>query len=246
MKEFSKQENENKENEQLKVRTGSSREDLQALSGRTSKRQKGRGGAFYLWIGMLIPALIFLTAFVVVGVWPFGDGTILKIDSLHQYLPFFTDFHQKLRGGDSMFYSFAGGLGYDFWGTYAYYLASPFNFLIALVPRANVCDFMDYMILFKVAACGGIFSWYLHKRNPHARFLPLVMGAMYAMGNFYIGYNFNIMWLDSMAVVPLIMYGLERLVKGKGGCVYGLSLFYGLWCNYYIGFMLCIFGSSAG
>ena len=204
---------------------------------------KKRTGSFYLWMGMLIPALTMLIGFIVNGVWPFGDGTILKVDSLHQYLPFFTDFHQKLRSGDSLFYSFSGGLGYDFWSTVAYYLASPLNMLIVLVPKANVCDFMDVMILLKVSACGGIFSWYLHRRNPSAAFLPLVFGTMYAMGNFYIGYSFNIMWLDSMAVVPLIMFGIEKLVKGsgRGGYVYGISLFYGLWCNYYIGFMLCIF-----
>ena len=209
----------------------------------TGSPRKRRTGAFYLWVGMLIPALIMLIGFIVNGVWPFGDGTILKVDSLHQYLPFFTDFHQKLRSTDSLFYSFSGGLGYDFWATCAYYLASPLNMLIVLVPKPNVCDFMDVMILLKVSACGGIFSWYLHRRNPSAAFLPLVFGTMYAMGNFYIGYSFNIMWLDSMAVVPLIMYGIEKLVKGsgRGGFIYGLSLFYGLWCNYYIGFMLCIF-----
>ena len=42
-------------------------------------------------------------------------------------------------------------------------------------------------------------------------------------------------------MLPLIMMGIERIVRGKGGKMYGLALFYGLWCNYYIGFMLCIF-----
>ena len=202
-----------------------------------------KGGVFYLLAGMLLSALIMLIGFAVLGVWPFGDGTILKVDCLHQYLPFFTDFQRKIRSGDSLFYSFSGGLGYDFWSTYAYYLASPLNWLMALIPTSHVCDFMDFTIVLKVSACGGIFSWYLHRRNPSAPFLPVVFGTMYAMGNFYIGYNFNIMWLDSMAVAPLIMYGIERLVKrkGHGGYIYGLALFYGLWCNYYIGFMLCIF-----
>ncbi len=200
-----------------------------------------RGGAFYLWVGMLIPTLLVLIGFIVIKVWPFGNGTVLIIDSLHQYLPFYTDFHEKLRAHDSLFFSFSGGLGYDFWGTYAYYLASPFNFLIALVPTANVGDFMDLMILLKIGACGGIFSWYLYKRNPKLPYMPLVFGTMYALGNFLIGYYFNLMWLDSIAVVPLIMYGIEHLTAGKGGKIYGLALFYGLWCNYYIGFMLCIF-----
>ncbi len=212
----------------------------------TGRKMQGRGagahtGAFYLWVGMLIPILVTFAGFIIIKVWPFGDGTVLIIDSLHQYLPFYTDFHEKLVRHESLFYSFSGGLGYNFWATYAYYMASPFNLLIVLVPTANVGDFMDLMILLKIGACGGIFSWYLYKCRPSEKFMPLVFGTMYALGNFIIGYYFNLMWLDSIAVLPLIMYGIERITRGKRGWIYGLSLFYALWCNYYIGFMLCIF-----
>ena len=31
------------------------------------------------------------------------------------------------------------------------------------------------------------------------------------------------------------------MIRGESGKLYGIALFYGLWCNYYIGFMLCIF-----
>ena len=44
-------------------------------------------GAYYFWIGMLIPILLAGIGFVIIGIWPFGDGTMLIIDSLHQYLP---------------------------------------------------------------------------------------------------------------------------------------------------------------
>ncbi len=152
------------------------------------------------------------------------------------------------------------------WSTIAYYLASPLNLLMALIPTANVCDFMDLMILLKIALCGGCFSWYMHKRDvetppPCGRrqndspmqnrcamgesaertYLPVAFGLMYALSNFVIGYYFNLMWLDSVAMLPLIMYGIEQIVKGKSGRFYCLALFYGLWCNYYIGFMLCLF-----
>ncbi len=206
-----------------------------------SRFDRVRGGAWYFWLGFLLPAILTLIGYIVIRVWPFGDGTVLIIDSLHQYLPFYTDFHNKLRSGEDLFYSFSAGMGYDFWSTYAYYFASPFNFLIALVPTAHVGDFMDYMILVKIGLCGGIFSWYLHKRNEKQKFLPIVFAVMYTMGNFIIGYYFNLMWLDSIAVLPLIMYGIERISKGGRGCLYGITLFYALWCNYYIGFMLCIF-----
>lgn len=194
----------------------------------------------YFAAGFLIPVIIAGIGFAVMGVWPFGDKTVLIIDSLHQYLPFYTDFHEKLVSGESFLYSFSGGLGYNFWSTYAYYMASPLNFLMAFIPTENVCDFMDLIILLKIGLCGGCFSWYLHQRDPQKKYLPAVFGTMYALSNFVIGYYFNLMWLDSIAMVPLIMLGIERITEGRSGRLFGLSLFYGLWCNYYIGFMLCI------
>lgn len=212
--------------------------------------KKKHTGAVYFWAGFLIPTLIAGLGFFLIGVWPSGDGTVLIIDSLHQYLPFYTDFHEKLRTGQGLLYSFSAGLGYNFWATYAYYLASPLNFLIVLVPKANVCDFMDLMILLKIGLCGGTFSWYLHQRNTRAFALPAAFGSMFALSSFVIGYYFNLMWLDSVAMLPLISCGIERicgigrdrrLSQSSDGRLYGLALAYGIWCNYYIGFMLCIY-----
>ena len=207
-------------------------------------------GAYYFWIGMLIPILLAGTGFLLIGIWPFGDGTVLIIDSLHQYLPFYTDFHEKLTSGGSLLYSFSAGFGYNFWATYAYYLASPVNFLIALVPTANVCDFMDLVILLKIGLCGGCMTWYLHKRNTSAFALSAAFGTMFALSNFMIGYYFNLMWLDSVAMLPLCMCGIEKicgigenrtLTDASDGRLYAAALAFGIWCNYYIGFMLCIF-----
>ncbi len=202
---------------------------------------KTKGGAWYLGIGFLLPTLLTLIGFIWIKVWPFGDGTVLIIDSIHQYLPFYTDFHDKLLRGEDLFYSFSAGMGYDFWSTFAYYMSSPLNLLIALVPTANVGDFMDLMIMLKIGLTGGTMSWYLHQRNPKEKFTPIVFGAMFALGNFMIGYYFNLMWLESIAMLPLIMCGIERITRGESARMYGLALFFGLWCNYYIGFMLCVF-----
>ena len=216
----------------------------------TMQAKKNHSGAVYFWAGFLLPTLIAGIGFFLIGVWPSGDGTVLIIDSLHQYLPFYTDFHEKLRSGQGLLYSFSAGLGYNFWATYAYYLASPLNFLIVLVPKANVCDFMDLMILVKIGLCGGTFSWYMHQRNTRSFALPAVFGTMFALSSFVIGYYFNLMWLDSVAMLPLISRGIEqicgigrdrRLTQNSDGRLYGLALCCGIWCNYYIGFMLCIY-----
>lgn len=215
-------------------RDGDENSDREAL-------EKKRISRRYFLAGFFLSVLVAGIGFICHGVWPFGDKTVLIVDSLHQYLPFYTDFHQKLANSESLLYSFSGGLGYNFWSTYAYYMASPVNFLLVLVPMEHVCDFMDLVILLKIGLCGGCFSWYLHQRDRSRRYLPAVFGVMFALSNFVLGYYFNLMWLDSVAVFPIIMLGIERIVDGKSGRLFGVSLFFGLWCNYYIGFMLCIF-----
>ena len=49
------------------------------------------------------------------------------------------------------------------------------------------------------------------------------------------------MWLDSIAAAPLILFGLEHMLHERRSGVYIAALFFALWCNYYIGYMLCIF-----
>lgn len=192
-------------------------------------------------LGFAIPALTVLIAYIVNGVYPFGDHGVLIIDSLHQYLPFFTDFHDKLVNSQSLTWSFGGGLGYNMWAVFAYYLASPLNLLITAVSSEHVMDFMAYLILLKIALTGGIFGWYLSQREGDQDYFPVAFACMYALSAFMIGYYFNVMWLDSIMVLPLVMLGIEKIVAGEKGSMYALALLYGLYCNYYIGYMLCLF-----
>ena len=192
-------------------------------------------------LGFAIPALTIALAFAVNQVFPFGDHGVLIIDSLHQYLPFFTEFHEKLEQGSSLRYSFGGGLGFNFWATYAYYLASPLNFLIVLFPKRNMMDAMALLIVIKIGLCGLTSAWYFSTKSKGQTYMPLVFSLMFSLGSFIIGYYFNLMWLDSIAMLPLVMMGIERILKGERGSLFCISLFYALYCNYYIGFMLCLF-----
>jgi len=193
-----------------------------------------------IW-GFVIPAVTMFIAFAVNKVFPFGDRGVTIVDSLHQYLPFFTNFYDKLEQGESLLYSFGGGLGFNFWAIYAYYLSSPLHLLIVFFPRENMMDVMALFIILKIGLCGLTMSYYLVNRSRGKNYYPIAFGVMYALCSMIIGYYFNLMWLESIAMLPLVMMGVERIVKGKDGRLFCLALFYGLFCNYYIGYMLCLF-----
>lgn len=206
---------------------------------RRTVRYFSPGGIFAL--GLVIPGMILMIAYIAIGIWPFGTNIILEVDSVHQYLPFLTELRRRLVSGESLLYSFSGGSGYNLWANVAYYAASPLNYLMVLIPESAVCDFLCWLILVKLSLCGGILSWYLYKREEGSAVIAVAFGTMYALSNYFLGYKFNLMWLDSISMVPLIMYGIENIVRGKGSGAYIFSLLYAIWCNYYIGYMICIF-----
>ena len=85
-----------------------------------------------LAMAFIMPFLIAVIICIDHEIYPFGDQCMLHIDMYHQYCPFFTELMEKLKSGGSLLYSWNIGLGADFVSLYAYYLASPLNWLIVL------------------------------------------------------------------------------------------------------------------
>lgn len=192
-------------------------------------------------LSVLIPAAVMLICYYKKDIFPFGDNSVLIIDSLHQYLPFIAELREKLVSGESLLYSMNGGFGYNLWAAIAYYAASPLNLLSVFVPRENVMDFMAYLVIVKTCIASTCLSCYLDSKSSDKNYVPVIFGCMYAFSAYMIGYYFNIMWLDSIMVFPLVMKGIENLLEKKSGKLYGISLFWTIYCNYYIGFMICLF-----
>lgn len=189
----------------------------------------------------LIPLVAMLLIYMQRGIFPFGDRSFLRTDMYHQYAPFFSEFQNKLNNGNSLLYSWNIGLGVNFSALYAYYLASPLNWLVALVPKEFVLEFMTYMIVFKIALCGLSFAYYLSKHGKKENAGIAFFGTFYALSGYMAAYNWNIMWLDCIILFPLICLGLERLVFKKKGLLYAITLGVSILSNYYISIMICLF-----
>lgn len=207
--------------------------------------------AFPYIVAFGLPFFICVIICIGNGVYPFGDNCILHIDMYHQYCPFFTEFLNKLQSGGSLQYSWNLGLGSDFVSLYAYYLASPLNFLILLCPKSHVIEFMTLLIILKISASGLTFFLYIRHhykfvgkdgRMHKNQVIPaIVFSTAYALSGFVAAYSWDIMWMDCIALFPLIMIGLERLVQEKKAGLYYITLALCIFCNYYISIMICIF-----
>lgn len=207
------------------------------------------------WIWSALAFAIPFVASVIIcaaqGIYPFGENCILHVDMYHQYCPFFMEMQDKLTNGGSFLYSWNLGLGSDFVGLYAYYLASPLNWLLLLCPKGLVIEFMTVTIWIKIALAGLFFFWYLRghfkligkdgQYHTNTVFPALVFSTAYAFSGFVATYSWNIMWMDSIALTPLIILGLELLVKKNKPGLYYVSLAVSILSNFYISLIICIF-----
>ena len=69
----------------------------------------------------------------------------------------------------------------------------------------------------------------------------MFFSTAYALSGFVAAYSWDVMWMDVVAVAPLAIVGLEKLVRDKKPVLYYVSLALCILSNYYLSIMLCIF-----
>ena len=189
----------------------------------------------------IIPVAVLLLVFIAREVYPFGDEMYLRSDMYHQYATFLKEFQSILKNGDSLLYTWNIGLGSDFVGTYAYYLASPVNWLVYFLPSDNIPEIMSGFIIIKAGLMSATMAFYLKKHFGKNAFVNTAFGMFYGLSSYMAAYSWNLMWLDCLVLLPLIVLGLERLVRENKVSLYTITLAVCILSNYYISIMICIF-----
>lgn len=186
-------------------------------------------------------AFVMLIVYYCFSVIPFGDYTVLRMDMYHQYGPLFAELYDRITMGKSLVYSWTTGLGGSFLGNFGNYLASPFAIVMLLLGHKNMPEAIAIMILLKAAFASAFFSWYLRKTTGKNDFTVSAFGVLYSFCGFFIAYYWNIMWIDAMALFPIVMYGIEQIIRrGKFG-TYLFSLAAVMVTNYYMAYIICLF-----
>lgn len=192
-------------------------------------------------LAFFLPIFILFVIYMIRGVYPFGDQCFLRSDMYHQYAPFHAALLDKLQQKESLLYSWDIGMGVNFVALYAYYLATPLNWLLFLIPQAHLIEVMSLFIFFKVGLSGALFTYYINKHFHTRSLFAVGLSVFYALSAYICAYSWNLMWLDCVWLLPLILLGLEYLVQGKTGYLYCISLSLCILSNYYIAIMVCIF-----
>ena len=194
-----------------------------------------------LTIAFLIPCVGMLFVMLISQYEPFGKYSMLYSDMYHQYYPFFAAYRRALLSGDSLLYSWNVGLGMDYLGLISYYLASPLYLLGVLVPESILLEFFSLLMPVKLGLAGLFFAIFLKKLFRRNDISIAVFGGFYGLCAWALGFQWNIMWLDTFALLPLVVLGLVGLLRDRKFILYTLTLFLSVFTNYYIGFFVCIF-----
>ncbi len=195
----------------------------------------------YKAFAFFIPFIGILLSMLIKGCVPFGNKSMLYSDMYHQYYPFFLSFRRALLSGDSPLHNWDVGMGMDYIGLYSYYLASPLNLLTVLLPESFMLPYFSLLVPIKLGLSGLFFAIFLNRIFQKDDLSISLFGSFYALSAWALAYQWNIMWLDTFALLPLVVLGTVSLLKDKKFFLYTLTLFLSIWSNYYIGLFTCIF-----
>ncbi len=195
----------------------------------------------YLLLPFLIPMAIMFIVYLALQIHPFGERSVLVLDMNGQYVYFFEQLRDVLVGDSSLYYTFERSLGGEFLGYFTYYLASPLSFIVALFPKTMITEAIMLLLTLKAGLCGLTFSIYLDKTRKKNVVGFTLFSVMYSLCAYATIYQTNTMWIDALIWLPLVVLGIERLVKRGRFKLFIISLALTIWSNYYIGYMVCIF-----
>ena len=194
-----------------------------------------------LLVAFLVPFMGMIGVMIFRGFYPFGKLSMLYSDAYHQYYPFFVEMRDALLSGDSLQWNWSIGMGLDYLGLFSYYLASPLNLLTVFLPEGMMLGYFSMLFPIKLGFAGLFFALFLKKVFNRNDWSIALFGAFYATCAWALAYQWNIMWVDTFAILPLVVLGMLSLLEKRKFMLYTLTLFLAVLSNYYIGFFICIF-----
>lgn len=190
----------------------------------------------------LIVISLVLILFKVNNLYPFSNDSIAWCDVCQQVIPLMNDFKDIIDGKQSITYNFANAGGMSFFGVFFFFLSSPFSILVVFIDKSQMMNFINLLVMFKMAMIGLTSSWYFRKKYPNNSVLfNIGLSLLYTFCGFVVMYYQNLVWLDCVYLFPLLLYGIDNILDNKNNIFYIVCLSLLMMINYYIGMIIVIF-----
>ena len=198
---------------------------------------------FIFLIPPLIVAVVLLAVYLVKGIYPFGDLTVVYGDMNQHYIPFSYHIYDVFYNGKSLFWDPFLGTGSNIFGIEALSgMFSPISWLVIFTSRANIPYFASFLLLLRMAlmsVTSFIFMKKVFRDTPS--FWHVSLSVMYAFCGYSLIFYTNMSWVDCAILFPLLLLALKNLVDRGRMLGYLCVLSANLIISYYISFMVLVF-----
>ncbi|MBR3771752.1 MAG: YfhO family protein, partial [Clostridium sp.] len=131
-----------------------------------------------------------------------GDKCILVSDLYGQYYEFLIGMRRIILEQRSLVFSWNLDMGIGIIGWIAYYVTSPFNLLLLIVPERFILAGIVVIIQLKTACCAVTFTYGCRKIFQDVGIHTVLMALGYSLGSYMVTYFLHIMWLDVVILLP--------------------------------------------
>ncbi len=188
-----------------------------------------------------IPVVLLFISYAIFGIYPFGKESVLVLDLNGQYVYYFENLRDAFWGNGSLLNSWSRNFSGEIIGIFAYYLASPFTLIVMLLPRGFMTGSLLIMQLCKVGTAGITFCYYLKNSRKTSTSAALLFSNLYSLMGYMVVQLMDPMWLDGLIYLPLICFGIEKMIEQKKWLEFIIPLALMFVANFYIGWMIAIF-----
>ena len=199
-----------------------------------------RTNRIYRLLSFLIPFGVMLLALAAGGFYPFGEMSMFRGDASAEYYPYIVMFRRIIQSHESLFYTWRSGLGISLIPTFGYFGFNPFNLIAYFLPESVLPAYFSVSICARIALAGYFFSILLQTIRQKLTPAAVAFSVMFALNSWMIGNSLQLVWLDSIALLPLVCAGLVRAVRNHDYRLYIPALGFCIAFNYYIGFIICV------
>ena len=193
-------------------------------------------------LAFFIPFFTLIACCVIKNCTPFGANSFLLGDGIAGYIP--TIYQMQQQNSDNSFlYSWFSGGGSN------YLYAAPYSILYywtRFLSHDTIIPLFTIIEIICISLCGVTLYIYLTKRSVGQKmycsdYRILIFTNAYALSAYTINFRNNLYWMYLLALLPLLLLALDKLVLYNKKTPYILLLGFCITASFNIAFFICIF-----
>ena len=175
--------------------------------------------------------------------YPFGEDVFPFMDFDSNYVPFYYRLWDLLHGYGSIFYDWNLGTGLNTFGGYIINsMFFPSSLLIVLFPRSFIPYALSFILIIKYVIIAIIFYAVINKVFPKLDgCYKYVFSLLYVFSGWGLLMMTNIIYLDVVALFPLLVLGYYYLLKEGKWKLYVIIFTLMFIFNYYMSYQILFF-----